>query len=171
MALEVIIVILLKPAAESVLTKTPEAPQHVPAISGIKTANLFIFHISFASVSFQSMISDYITAERFCKSFKLLPSFVKRDIMYGSRPLVRLFLWKNKPRKQRYFMRSERQREIMAQLEAEKCAAKKNRGIVLFRIISILYVILAAAFVVLLWRMDVLPAKYLYGGIAVLVIA
>ena len=68
-------------------------------------------------------------------------------------------------------MRSERQREIMAQLEAEKCAAKKNRGIVLFRIISILYVILAAAFVVLLWRMDVLPAKYLYGGIAVLVIA
>ena len=68
-------------------------------------------------------------------------------------------------------MRSERQREIMAQLEAEKRAAKKNRGIVLFRIISILYVILAAAFVVLLWRMDVLPAKYLYGGIAVLVIA
>ena len=60
-------------------------------------------------------------------------------------------------------MRSERQREIMAQLEAEKRAAKKNRGIVLFRIISILYVILAAAFVALLWRMDVLPAKYLYG--------
>lgn len=68
-------------------------------------------------------------------------------------------------------MRSERQREIMAQLEAEQRAAKKNRGIVLFRIISILYVILAAAFVVLLWRMDVLPAKYLYGGIAVLAIA
>ncbi len=41
-ALEVIIVILLKPAAESVLTKMPEDPQQAPAISGIKKAILFI---------------------------------------------------------------------------------------------------------------------------------
>lgn len=68
-------------------------------------------------------------------------------------------------------MRSERQREILAQLEAERRAARKGRGIVFFRVASIIYVILAAAFVGLLWWLDVLPAKYFYGGIAILVIS
>lgn len=68
-------------------------------------------------------------------------------------------------------MRSERQREILAQLEAEKRAARRGRGIVFFRVISIIYVILAAAFVGLLWWLDVLPAKYFYGGAAILAIS
>ena len=48
--LENITVIVLNPAAESVLTKIPDAPQHAPAASGIKTANRFMIIESFASI-------------------------------------------------------------------------------------------------------------------------
>lgn len=68
-------------------------------------------------------------------------------------------------------MRSERQKEILAQLEAEKRAAKKAKGLAFFRAAAIVYVILALAFSALLWWLDVLPAKYFYGGIALLLLA
>lgn len=67
-------------------------------------------------------------------------------------------------------MRSERQKEILAQLEAEKRAAKRGKGLAFFRTAAIIYVILAAAFVGLLWWLDVLPAKYFYGGAAILLL-
>lgn len=68
-------------------------------------------------------------------------------------------------------MRSERQKEILAQLEAERNREKSSKGLVFFRLIAILYVLLAAAFAALLWWLNVLPAKYFYAGLAALVIA
>ena len=68
-------------------------------------------------------------------------------------------------------MRRDRREEIIAQMEAEKRAEKKRRGNGFCRFLSILYTLLAAAFVALLIKLDALPAKYLYAGIAVLVIA
>ena len=59
----------------------------------------------------------------------------------------------------------------MAQMEADKRAEKRKRGNGFCRFLSILYTILAAAFVVLLIKLNALPAKYLYTGIAALVIA
>ena len=66
-------------------------------------------------------------------------------------------------------MRKERQQEIMAQLEAEKKASKKAKGLAFFRTLAIIYSLLACAFVVLLCKLNVLPTKYLCGGIALLV--
>ncbi len=66
-------------------------------------------------------------------------------------------------------MRKERQQEIMAQLEAEKRASKKVKGLAFFRTLAVIYSLLACAFVAILCKLDVLPAKYLYGGIALLV--
>ena len=68
-------------------------------------------------------------------------------------------------------MRRDRREEIIAQMEAEKRAEKKRRGNGFCRFLSTLYTLLAAAFVALLIKLDALPAKYLYAGIAVLVIA
>ena len=68
-------------------------------------------------------------------------------------------------------MRRDRREEIIAQMEAEKRAEKKRRGNGFCRFLSILYTLLAAAFVALLIKLDALPAKYLYAGIAVLLIA
>ena len=68
-------------------------------------------------------------------------------------------------------MRRDRREEIMAQMEADKRAEKRKRGNGFCRFLSILYTILAAAFVVLLIKLNALPAKYLYTGIAALVIA
>ncbi len=68
-------------------------------------------------------------------------------------------------------MRKERQQEIMAQLEAEKRASKKVKGLAFFRTLAVIYSLLACAFVAMLCKLDVLPAKYLYGGIAILVFA
>ena len=66
-------------------------------------------------------------------------------------------------------MRKERQQEIMAQLEAEKKASKKANGLAFFRTLAIIYSLLACAFVALLCKLNVLPTKYLCGGIALLV--
>ncbi len=68
-------------------------------------------------------------------------------------------------------MRKERQQEIMAQLEAEKRASKKVKGLAFFRTLAVIYSLLACAFVAMLCKLDVLPAKYLYGGIAILAFA
>ncbi len=68
-------------------------------------------------------------------------------------------------------MRKERQQEIMAQLEAEKRASKKVKGLAFFRTLAVIYSLLACAFVAMLCKLDVLPAKYLYGGIAMLAFA
>ena len=66
-------------------------------------------------------------------------------------------------------MRKERQQEIMAQLEAEKRTSQKGKGLAFFRTLAVIYSLLACAFVAMLCKLDVLPAKYLYGGIAILV--
>lgn len=68
-------------------------------------------------------------------------------------------------------MRSDRQREIREQLEAQKRASKKTKGLAFFRVLAVLYTILACAFVALLCWLNVLPGKYLYSGIGVLVMA
>lgn len=68
-------------------------------------------------------------------------------------------------------MRSDRQREIREQLEAQKRAAKRTKGLAFFRVLAVIYTILACAFVVLLCWLNVLPGKYLYSGIGVLVMA
>lgn len=64
-------------------------------------------------------------------------------------------------------MRSDRRKAIAAQLEEEKKAEKKKHN-GFFRVIAVLYTILAVAFVVLLCKLNVLPAKYLYPGIGIL---
>ena len=68
-------------------------------------------------------------------------------------------------------MRKDRQKEIMAQLEAEKRASRKVKGIAFFRTLAVIYTILACAFIVLLCWLNVLPAKYLYSGIGLLAVA
>ena len=68
-------------------------------------------------------------------------------------------------------MRKERQKEIMAQLEAEKRASRKVKGLAFFRVLAVIYVILACAFIALLCWLNVLPAKYLYSGIGLLAVA
>ncbi len=67
-------------------------------------------------------------------------------------------------------MRRDRREEILAQLEAEKRAEKKKRGNGFCRVLSIVYTILAVAFVALLIKLNALPEKYLYAGIGILVI-
>ena len=54
-------------------------------------------------------------------------------------------------------MRSERRREIIAQMEADKKARRRKTGNAFCRLLSIIYVILAGAFIGLLAWMDVLP--------------
>lgn len=68
-------------------------------------------------------------------------------------------------------MRSERRKEIKAQMEAEKNAAAKKRGNTFCRAVSVIYSILAIAFIALLAWLDVLPAKYFISAAAVLVVA
>lgn len=68
-------------------------------------------------------------------------------------------------------MRKDRQKEIMAQLEAEKRASRKVKGIAFFRTLAVIYTILACAFIALLCWLNVLPAKYLYSGIGLLAVA
>ena len=67
-------------------------------------------------------------------------------------------------------MRSERQKEILKELEAQKKAAKKGRGLAFCRVLSVIYILAAAAFSVLIYKMGVLPEKYIYGGAAALVV-
>ena len=67
-------------------------------------------------------------------------------------------------------MRSERQKEILMELEAQKKAAKKGRGLAFCRVLSVIYILAAAAFCVLIYKMGVLPEKYIYGGAAALVV-
>ena len=68
-------------------------------------------------------------------------------------------------------MRSDRRREIQAQMEADRKDEMKKRGNMFCRTVSIIYTILAVAFIALLAWLNVLPAKYFWVGVAVLIIA
>ena len=68
-------------------------------------------------------------------------------------------------------MRSERRKEIIAQMEADK-KAKRRQGVNAFcRLLSIIYTILAAAFVGMLAWLDVLPEKYFLPAVIGLAVA
>ena len=56
-------------------------------------------------------------------------------------------------------MRSDRRREIQAQMEAERKDEMKKKGNMFCRTVSIIYTILATAFIALLSWLNVLPAK------------
>ena len=68
-------------------------------------------------------------------------------------------------------MRRDRREEILAQMEAEEQEQKKKRGNRFCRTLSVLYTLLAAAFVAMLWKLDVLPEKYFYPAIGLLALA
>ena len=68
-------------------------------------------------------------------------------------------------------MRSDRRREIQAQMEADRKDEMKRKGNMFCRTVSIIYTVLAAAFVVLLAWLNVLPAKYFWTGVVLLVLA
>ena len=67
-------------------------------------------------------------------------------------------------------MRAERRREIERQMMEENYskAAKKGNG--LFVLISLIYIVAAAAFFFFIFKLDVLPAKYLLLGIAIVAV-
>ncbi len=65
-------------------------------------------------------------------------------------------------------MRAERRREIERQMNDEKSVAPHKNGLFVF--ISLLYIAAAGAFLYFIFKLDVLPAKYLYGGIGVLAV-
>ena len=68
-------------------------------------------------------------------------------------------------------MRSERRKEIIAQMEADKQAKRRKGGNAFCRLLSIIYTLLAAAFVGLLAYMDVLPEKYFWPAVIGLAVA
>ena len=68
-------------------------------------------------------------------------------------------------------MRSDRRREIQAQMEAERRDEMKKKGNIFCRTVSIVYTVLAVAFIALLAWLNVLPEKYFWAVVAVLVIA
>ena len=66
-------------------------------------------------------------------------------------------------------MRAERRREIERQMmEEKKAKAKKGNGFFVF--LALLYLAAAAAFIYFVFKLNVLPGKYFYGGIAVLAV-
>ena len=69
------------------------------------------------------------------------------------------------------FMRKDRREEIMAQLEADRKKEKKKRDDRFCRTVSVIYTILAAAFIALLLKLNALPEKYLYPAIGILAVA
>ena len=68
-------------------------------------------------------------------------------------------------------MRSDRRREIQAQMEADRKDEMKKKGNIFCRTVSIIYTVLAVAFVVLLAWLNVLPAKYFWAGVVLLALA
>ena len=68
-------------------------------------------------------------------------------------------------------MRSDRRREIQAQMEADRKDEMKKKGNIFCRTVSIIYTVLAVAFVVLLAWLNVLPAKYFWAGVVLLAVA
>lgn len=65
-------------------------------------------------------------------------------------------------------MRSDRKKEIAAQMEAERRTEKRTKGNKFFRTVSIIYTLAAIAFVYMIWKLNMLPEKYFYGGVGVL---
>ena len=68
-------------------------------------------------------------------------------------------------------MRSDRRREIQAQMEADRKDEMKRKGNMFCRTVSVIYTVLAAAFVALLGWLNVLPAKYFWAGVILLALA
>lgn len=68
-------------------------------------------------------------------------------------------------------MRSDRRKEIIAQMEADKQAKRRKGGNAFCRTLSIIYTILAAAFVGMLAWLDVLPEKYFLPAVIGLAVA
>lgn len=68
-------------------------------------------------------------------------------------------------------MRRDRREEIMAQLEEDRKREKKKKGNRFCRAVSIIYTLLAAAFIALLLKLNALPEKYLYPAIGILAVA
>ena len=68
-------------------------------------------------------------------------------------------------------MRSDRRREIQAQMAADRKGEMKRNPNIFCRIISIVYTLLAVAFMVLLAWLNVLPAKYFWVGVILLALA
>ena len=68
-------------------------------------------------------------------------------------------------------MRSDRRREIQAQMEEDRKGEMKRKGNIFCRTISIIYTVLAAAFIALLAWLNVLPAKYFWAGVILLALA
>ncbi len=67
-------------------------------------------------------------------------------------------------------MRSDRRKEILEQMEADKKGELKKRGNKFCRIISIIYTILVIAFIALLTWFDVVPEKFFWPSVAILII-
>ena len=67
-------------------------------------------------------------------------------------------------------MRSERQREILREIEAQERAARKSKILAFCRVLSVIYILAAVAFCAVVYKMNVLPEKYIYGGAAALVV-
>ncbi|MBQ4649747.1 MAG: LCP family protein [Firmicutes bacterium] len=65
-------------------------------------------------------------------------------------------------------MRSDRRREIEAQMAAEKRENRRKGGNAFCRFISIIYTLLAAGFMAMLGYFDVLPGKYYWTAVGVL---
>ena len=68
-------------------------------------------------------------------------------------------------------MRSDRRKEILAQMEAERRAERNKKGNAFCRVLSIIYSILVIAFMVLLAYMNVLPGKYYWTAVGALAVA
>ena len=64
-------------------------------------------------------------------------------------------------------MRAERRREIERQMAQER-QEKKGNGFFVF--LALLYFLTGAAFIYFIFKLDILPAGYLYPGLAILAV-
>lgn len=67
-------------------------------------------------------------------------------------------------------MRSERRKEILAQIEAERKADRKRNTDLFCRIVSIIYTLSAATFMCMLAFFDVLPGKFFWAAVGALAV-
>ena len=67
-------------------------------------------------------------------------------------------------------MRAERRREIERQMAEEKQQQKMKKGNGFFVFLALLYILTGAAFLYFIFKLDILPAGYLYPGLAILAV-
>ncbi len=68
-------------------------------------------------------------------------------------------------------MRAERRKEIERQMmEGDRHVKEKSRKNGLFMLISLIYILTGAAFFYFIFKLDILPAKYLFAGIGVAIV-